>query len=1032
MEADKTRQAIVEEGAASRKAITAQIFSSRAETENALLERMKAMELVLQEKKSRDRLLASLSFEGMNERRNNVTESHERTFAWFLDHAESTDSSDTESTDSTVSDSTTSTDWVPPQPQWPNFTQWLQTRPEPQGPMYWISGKPGSGKSTLFKYVVSSPRTATLLRTSETPLLVLTHYLWRPGSELQQNLKGLLCSLLHQIFSSEQHRNLMDTLPDSSRSKHSNSDWSVKELRGVLLDTLKTIEGIIGVFIDGLDELSAKDRVEDLLGLLGDMNALGSTKICVSSRPEPKLQRFLSNNATIKLQDLTYRDISRFVRASLVIPPMSSLIYYDLDDVIDTLCRKSEGVFLWAQLVLRSVQSGIDNGDTMDLIEARINSLPSDMTNLYQDMWRRLNDDQAIYHQSAALYLSLMTHWSTVSSTPISLLELAVAYEDIKWETGLNRTLLTDTRVWERLCNTTAQQIQSRCAGLLQIKHNDRMSRNEHRGNFPISREVTFIHRSAGDFFHSEAAQAIHQGSLSRWQPDDIFPRLFRGSLYYGTYFDELRSLQPNWPYEYADACQRSLILLQNAKEKLREAIVLQTLTLCQKWYTQRRLAVPDPYPLIARAASFGLLGSIERQRACIGGSYPKALDLTHALFGVCTPAAWRPPWVTLPGDHQAATASPTDRQAGFWDWCAAIQDLIHQGARANTVDLLHMDSMFIRETYPTRRHRIPMPVCTPLAAFCQIIFSLNLDLWGGEKPGQSTFADDILPTVVSLARAEGVLESTATFIVPFDRYSDYSVLLLYDGFGHSLSSFRHNDAFVLEMNMAYMVILLRAYLTTALLRLECERAGTALRFPSESIEMARLKLAIPQLNDIKPWCRPVFGWRISYMERSRPRILNDDNWLGIFAPGPVTAKGSTFHKLTRFLDSPNIWELGSWMVNGREDSSRYRHGLRMDQNWKLGPTHPLYNIGWDFDLESADKIAENSMSVSILKARELSSDKPDESDETFIQMPDSVSGDKQKWTISLWIKEMMVEKGYWGLVGEHEGIWTAKSDEWP
>ena len=55
--------------------------------------------------------------------------------------------------------------WIYSEPQngsrqWSSFTSWLQ------GPenIYWITGKPGSGKSTLMKMLSTDPQTNTLLQ----------------------------------------------------------------------------------------------------------------------------------------------------------------------------------------------------------------------------------------------------------------------------------------------------------------------------------------------------------------------------------------------------------------------------------------------------------------------------------------------------------------------------------------------------------------------------------------------------------------------------------------------------------------------------------------------------------------------------------------------------------------------------------------------------------------------------------------------------------------------------------------------------
>jgi ABC-type multidrug transport system fused ATPase/permease subunit len=72
-------------------------------------------------------VLDSLTFDQMDFRRSKIREAHPNTFSWmFYEH----------------------------------FRAWLKS-PEP---VYWISGKPGSGKSTLVKYLVDNPEIPIQLR----------------------------------------------------------------------------------------------------------------------------------------------------------------------------------------------------------------------------------------------------------------------------------------------------------------------------------------------------------------------------------------------------------------------------------------------------------------------------------------------------------------------------------------------------------------------------------------------------------------------------------------------------------------------------------------------------------------------------------------------------------------------------------------------------------------------------------------------------------------------------------------------------
>ncbi|KAK0613711.1 hypothetical protein B0T14DRAFT_461687 [Immersiella caudata] len=91
------------------------------------------------------------------------------------------------------------------------FRQWLLGG---RG-IYWIRGKPGSGKSTLMKYIYHNERTAQLLHEwgppgSRAEQMQLGFFFHHRGSEVQRSFSGLLRSIITQIF--EQKPQLLSCL----------------------------------------------------------------------------------------------------------------------------------------------------------------------------------------------------------------------------------------------------------------------------------------------------------------------------------------------------------------------------------------------------------------------------------------------------------------------------------------------------------------------------------------------------------------------------------------------------------------------------------------------------------------------------------------------------------------------------------------------------------------------------------------------------------------------------------------------------
>ncbi|KAG3176584.1 hypothetical protein PC129_g25548, partial [Phytophthora cactorum] len=74
------------------------------------------------------------------------------------------------------------------------------------------------------------------------------------------------------------------------------------------------------------------------------------------------------------------------------------------DKLVEKLVWKAQGVFLWLHLATRSVTIGIQNEDSEDMLLARLEELPSELTQLYADMWQRLNENNSVYRDTAARY----------------------------------------------------------------------------------------------------------------------------------------------------------------------------------------------------------------------------------------------------------------------------------------------------------------------------------------------------------------------------------------------------------------------------------------------------------------------------------------------------------------------------------------------------------------------------------------------------------------------------------------------------
>ncbi|KAL2675642.1 hypothetical protein Neosp_011832 [[Neocosmospora] mangrovei] len=485
-------------------------------------------------------LLQSLKFENMEERKNQIDENYPQTCHWIFEEPD-----EDYSWPATIGYG----DYRPRARQkasprqgretpWDSFTDWLGSG----DPIYWISGKPGSGKSTLMKFLSSNPRTREFLNKWQPEVQIFSHYFWKAGSEMQQNFKGLLCSLMYQIFC-ENRQVALDYIRqtrDIHRKPSTIADWDTTKLETLLHTHIHGSTSGICLFIDGLDEFTPHRDYHDLLSLLKSL--LGSrVKLCISSRPEQILENHLRRPANLRMQDVTESDMRKY--ASGCLGQAISSIDQELHthSLVDQMIEMADGVFLWIVLVSKSLAIGIENGDSYLDLRRRLDSMPGDLAALYKDMWLRSNDDHAIYQETASWFFSIIfaaqcrgRSLPCLNLWSVSVFDLMAATDPAVLDQFLDRGDKFSLEDIERRCSRIEKALETRSAGLLVVSKNpwppsvlsDRYDILEHYTNT----EVGFIHRTAIDYLlHTQEGRDLWQ--TSEISTNEALTRLIRACL---------------------------------------------------------------------------------------------------------------------------------------------------------------------------------------------------------------------------------------------------------------------------------------------------------------------------------------------------------------------------------------------------------------------------------------------------------------------------------------------------------------------
>jgi hypothetical protein len=471
--ADALKRLVASESAETRELVGAEHVKTRqhaAALQQSLQSSQKA------ETEARQ-LIQSLWYETINARRTQIDQAYPETFEWLFTPRYGANS----------------------------FADWLRS----DKAIFWVNGKPGSGKSTLMNFLLTNSQTKEHLGDSA----IYSFFLWRSGVQMQRTRRGMFCSLLHQMLVENEGfaQHLIRDYP-SLVLKRTPLDWGLPELESTLQHVLGLHDRLVCFFVDGLDEMDSGEDTFDLKEMTARMFAgTHRIKLCVSSRSEPVWSHMLQNYPSIKLQDLT-RDDLRTVARDLLTKYFEDLVRKEsqdnLKELIDLLVWKSSGVFLWLHLVLKSLYRGLLGNENFGELQQRIERIPTSLNDVYRDMWARLGEDAAAFKKTAAKYfrfLILRQDMEVYSST--GLIHFTLGWNESNQE-GFRQGGVTflKSRAFMEACKDTQRSIETRCAGLVEFSPDyvysgflEALTGNNDLSD-PRTQNSDFVHRTAKDW----------------------------------------------------------------------------------------------------------------------------------------------------------------------------------------------------------------------------------------------------------------------------------------------------------------------------------------------------------------------------------------------------------------------------------------------------------------------------------------------------------------------------------------------------
>lgn len=405
-----------------------------------LLQNLKTLVQVSSEARAaaiQDWILRGLQRTAVNPRLNSISDAEETTFEWFLDPADE----EQEGSGGTLGseDLGTEESYLKRRVKQNReiaamFQDWLESGSR----VFHLVGKPGSGKSTLMKFVTDHPKTHMLLEkwavSMKKDLLVARFFLYKLGNDDEKTLRGLWHGLLYDIccgrtdfrndsrkaksasdmtqmlfpglWKEGEHMHLEDAASLRGGREANVPDAAIKTAFDRLVNLPEISERFcICLFIDGLDEFDDKaisyaklgrtlSSWVDLASCRGEgvgASGGGSIKLCVSSREYESIKQGLPPKARrLIMQEVTELDIRTLALKGLGENRNFCILQQQhkkrCQNLIQSIIRHSQGVILWVVLVLKLLDDELSEDPTIQSLERIVRESPAGLDELFQSI----------------------------------------------------------------------------------------------------------------------------------------------------------------------------------------------------------------------------------------------------------------------------------------------------------------------------------------------------------------------------------------------------------------------------------------------------------------------------------------------------------------------------------------------------------------------------------------------------------------------------------------------------------------------
>lgn len=294
-------------------------------------------------------------------------------------------------------------------------------------PLLWISGPPDIGKTILSSAIFTDIQATS--QAADCIAIFSCDANDRP-STLMDVLFG---SIIAQIATKVQPEHLVHGLPQclinawQKSARFGRKSLSKSDLPQYILFDMAVLLRRTWVIIDGLDEMMEPERVRELLDIA---SALGpSFRLAVLSRATSTIKKTLGHLSQIEIENSDVQgDISRYIEArSKELPLDNDKIRQNVSQAVNS---KSEGMFLWARLIMADLSTATCQAD----MEQILLQYPVGLSGVY-DRFLEGIASQAIHRQRLAQNI---LQWVCCACRPLRIDDLASALSSTYSDSWVN------------------------------------------------------------------------------------------------------------------------------------------------------------------------------------------------------------------------------------------------------------------------------------------------------------------------------------------------------------------------------------------------------------------------------------------------------------------------------------------------------------------------------------------------------------------------------------------------------------------